>query len=197
MKKTITKTMKKFEFWLLSLSTVGLIAAFWQTAEKIHYLKNPDVALSCNLNPIVDCGTVLSHSLSSVFGVANSLIGIIAFTFLAAAGVFLLMGARFNIVIKRLIVAIAAIMFMFSVWFFGVSLYEIGKICIFCVFIWTATIPLFLSVVRQYDEVIFTNKTFLSPVRNYINNRLGYSIALVYIIGIGMFLFRFREYYFN
>ena len=134
--------------------------------------------------------------MSSVLGVANSLVGLVIFSLLFAAGLFLFVGAKPSKNMKKIIVGLSIVLFLFSIWFFAVSLYVIGKICIFCAFIWAATMPLFLSTMREYDKILFSDKSWLKPVRNYIDKNLVYSTVLIYVVMIGLFLLRFRDYYF-
>src|SRR6266496_15588 len=58
---------------------IGMIAAFLQTTEKITLLQNKDAILTCDLNSVFSCTSVLSAWQSSVFGFPNSLMCLILF----------------------------------------------------------------------------------------------------------------------
>jgi uncharacterized membrane protein len=47
-------------WWILSAGVIGLIASATLTIEKIELLLNPAYVPSCNLNPIVSCGSVMT-----------------------------------------------------------------------------------------------------------------------------------------
>ncbi|MGB9251369.1 MAG: vitamin K epoxide reductase family protein, partial [Mycobacterium sp.] len=47
-------------WWVLIAGVAGLIASATLTIEKIELLVNPSYVPSCNLNPIVSCGSVMT-----------------------------------------------------------------------------------------------------------------------------------------
>ncbi|MCV7064259.1 hypothetical protein H7I76_36330 [Mycolicibacterium vaccae] len=55
--------------------------------EKINILLNPSYVPSCNINPVVSCGSVMVTPQASVLGFPNPLIGIAAFTVVVVTGV--------------------------------------------------------------------------------------------------------------
>ncbi|HEY2089307.1 MAG TPA: vitamin K epoxide reductase family protein, partial [Mycobacterium sp.] len=63
-------------WWILIAGVIGLIASATLTVEKIELLLNPAYVPSCNLNPIVSCGSVMTTPQASALGFPNSLIGI-------------------------------------------------------------------------------------------------------------------------
>src|SRR2546430_137324 len=63
-------------WWVLIAGVIGLIASTTLTVEKIEILLNPTYTPSCNVNPIVSCGSVMTTPQASVLGFPNSLIGI-------------------------------------------------------------------------------------------------------------------------
>src|SRR6202044_2801885 len=65
----------------------GLIASATLTVEKIELLLNPAYVPSCNINPIVSCGSVMTTPQASLLGFPNSLLGIIGFTVVLVTGV--------------------------------------------------------------------------------------------------------------
>ena len=190
------KKLYNFKFQLLFLSVVGLVSTFWQTAEKIHFLKNPDSTLSCNINPIVDCGVILNHELSSLFGVPNSMLGMVAFAILVSSAAMLIFGARITKKIALFVTVVVSAMMAFSIWFYIVSLFVIGKVCIFCVAIWIAVIPLFFLTLKEFDEYLFAKKSTLTKIRNALANKPQQFILLTYVVAVMVFLYQFRDYYF-
>ena len=191
------KKREWFPYWLTGLSFVGLVMMFWSTGQKIHYLNDPSQKLNCTLNPILDCGKVITHDLSSVFNVSNSMIGMVFFSALFALGVALMLGARFNRRVHQLIVALVVIMLLFASWFYAVSLYVIGKVCIFCAGVWVAVFPLAALTLRQYDRDIFDKSKRFKQVREVIQNHPDRITLILYALAIVLFLYRFRDYYFG
>src|SRR5581483_1684352 len=72
---------------VLVAGVVGLVASTTLTVEKIDILVNPAYKPSCNLNPILSCGSVMITPQASVLGFPNSLLGIVAFTVVLVSGV--------------------------------------------------------------------------------------------------------------
>ncbi len=123
----------RLRFLLLTIgATIGLIAAFMQTIEKLVLLENKDAVLPCRLNDIFNCSTVLSASQSSLFGFPNSLICIMIFTLLLTIGIVGMTKSRMTRKLLLGVQALAFFMLVFALWFLFTSTYVIGAICIFC-----------------------------------------------------------------
>jgi uncharacterized membrane protein len=182
---------------LVSASAVGLVASFWQAAERVHMLKNPTEALNCNLSPIVDCSGVLGNKLAAVFGPPNAFIGIVAFTILLAFGIQRLSGGTWTSLVQKIVVVISKIMFIFSMWFFWVSLYSIGKICIFCVFIWAASVPIGIYGVKDYLDSQKKLPKYRKTAQRLLRKHHFNLVVVIYATMITLFLLKFQEYYFG
>lgn len=181
---------------LVLLSTVGLVAAFWQASERIQMLKFPGETLSCNLNPVVDCGSVLNNRLAAVFGPPNAFIGMVAFSILLAFGLQRLNGGHWNKIVSKISVSLSVIMFLFSAWFFAVSLYSIGKICIFCIFIWLVSVPIGIYGLKDYCENSEKLSNNQKIVKIFLTKNHSNVLIFVYALMITLFLLRFKDYYF-
>jgi len=182
---------------LTGASLVGLVASFWQVAERVHMLKNPEVALSCTINPVVDCSGVLGNKLSALFGFPNALLGIVMFSILLTAGLLLLSGGKFSKNFHLFVLGVSKILFLFSVWFFAASLYSIGKVCIFCVFIWAAAMPIFWLGTLYWLESQKKRSSVQKKIYTFGKRFRVEPIFAAYLIMIALFLYRFRDFYFN
>ena len=181
---------------LVLLSTVGLVAAFWQATERIQMLKFPGENLSCNLNPVVDCGSVLNNRLAAVFGPPNAFIGMVAFLFLLSFGLQRLNGGHWNKIVSKISISLSLIMFLFSAWFFAVSLYSIGKICIFCIFIWLVSVPIGIYGLKDYCENSDNLSNNQKIVKKFLTRNHSNVLIFVYALMLTLFLLRFKDYYF-
>ncbi len=182
---------------LVGASTVGLVASFWQAAERVHMLKFPAEELSCNLSPIVDCGGVLNDKLAAVFGPPNALIGVVVFSMLLAFGIARLSGAKWSDFTSKVVVIMSKLIFLFSIWFFWVSLYSLGKICIFCVFIWAASIPIGIYGVKDYLENQKKLPSYQEKMRDFLGKHHFTILVAIYGLMITLFFLRFQDYYFG
>ncbi len=122
---------------------IGLLASFILTIDKIELIKDPSFQPSCNINPIISCGSVMATHQSEAFGFPNSLLGIIGFTALTVTGGALLAGAKFK---RWYWLALQAGM-LFAVgfvhWLIFQTIYRIDALCPYCMVVWTAVIPMF------------------------------------------------------
>jgi uncharacterized membrane protein len=177
---------------------LGLVAMTWQAAERIQMLKTPGLSLSCNLSPIVDCSGVLDNHLAAVLGFPNAFLGMIFFAILTTSGLVLLSGGKFVGWYRHFVMGVSTILILFSAWFFGVSLYIIGKICIFCVVGWIVSVPMFWYGLLHYLQT--ANGKVKTKTLAFTKFGLKHHIDVViyaYVVMILLFLFRFRDYYFN
>jgi uncharacterized membrane protein len=131
---------------VLIAGVIGLIASATLTVEKIEVLLNPSYVPSCNLNPIVSCGSVMTTPQASALGFPNSLIGIGAFTVVTVTGVLAVTKVRLpqwywvGMTVGTLVGA------AFVHWLIFQSLYRIGALCPYCMVVWVATISLLVVV---------------------------------------------------
>ena len=133
-------------WWVLIAGAVGLLASMTLTVEKIDILLNPSYVPSCNLNPIISCGSVMVTSQASVLGFPNPLLGIVAFTVMLVVGV--LAVAKVSLP-QWFWIGLTAGIFVGAVfvhWLIFQSLYRIGALCPYCMVVWAMTITLLVVV---------------------------------------------------
>lgn len=189
-------TSKTIYSLILSIGgTLGMIAMTWQASERIAMLKNPSTPLNCNLSPVIDCGTVLSNKLAALFGFPNAFIGMIVFAMLAIIGIAGLCGVVYTKAFKRVILSLGTILILFSMWFFSASLYSIGKICIFCAVGWIVSIPIFVYSLNDWLKDM--NTKGYKKIYVWLNSNKATVLLTWYVVLVCMFLYRFRDYYFN
>lgn len=190
----MSKKLQRIYSWILVVGGLaGLVAMTWQAVERVNMLKNPKTPLGCNLNPIVDCGDVLSNHLSAIFGFPNAFIGIIIFAMVLLSGLWILTGNKPNRSFKRVLLGLATILVLFSIWFFSVSLYIIGKICIFCLVGWVVSVPIFVYSLFYW----LGSKSSYSRVFKFLQTNHLFVVLLWYLIMLALFFARFRSYYFG
>ena len=133
-------------WWVLIAGVIGLIASTTLTVEKIKLLLNSSYVPSCNINPIVSCGSVMTTPQASVLGFPNSLIGIVAFTVVTVTGILAVTKVPLP---QWYWIGIAAGPLggaVFVHWLIFQSLYRIGALCPYCMVVWVATISLLVVV---------------------------------------------------
>jgi uncharacterized membrane protein len=125
---------------------IGLAASMTLTVEKIDILRNPSYVPSCNINPIVSCGSVMVTPQASVLGFPNSLLGMVGFTVVIVTGV--LAVAKVTLPQWYWIGLTVGILIgaAFVHWLIFQSLYRIGALCPYCMVVWVVTVSLLVVV---------------------------------------------------
>lgn len=129
-------------WWVVISGVIGLVASLTLTAEKLKFLSDKSYVPSCNLNPILSCGSVMTTPQASLLGLPNTLIGIVAFTVVTVSGVL----AVAKVLLPQWYWIALATGTLFSVvfvhWLIFQSLYRIGALCPYCMVVWVITVSL-------------------------------------------------------
>jgi uncharacterized membrane protein len=128
---------------LIIAGIIGIVASFVLTYDKIHVLTDTGYDPSCNINPVLSCGSVMKTEQASLLGVPNTIFGLVAFSMLLTFGFLLAGGAQVKkwIWIGAQVAATVGVIFMHYLFFQGV--YRINAICPWCFGVWMITIPTF------------------------------------------------------
>ncbi|OGL37384.1 hypothetical protein A3E49_01665 [Candidatus Saccharibacteria bacterium RIFCSPHIGHO2_12_FULL_49_19] len=149
-------------YWMILTigAAVGLLASFLQMLEKITLVKNSEAVLSCNLNSVFNCSNVLNASQSSVFGFPNSLLCIVFFSLLLAAGLIGWTGGAINAKLRFFFQFMALFFAGFGFWYFWQSIFNIGVLCIYCVFCYGGVLAINGALFRlNYKDYPLSKKT--------------------------------------
>lgn len=123
--------------WLLVVGgTLGLAASVVLILEKLAVLKDPAYIPSCNLNPVIDCGSIMTSAQAEAFGFPNPLIGLVSFPVLIVAGAAVLAGARMRHWFWLGLQVGVLLGTVFSGWLIFQSLYRIDALCPYCMIVW-------------------------------------------------------------
>ena len=147
-----TKSEKRSRILLFGIMLIGglaaLLAAFVLTIDKFQLYDNPHTILSCSINAVLDCSTVMLTWQSHVFGFPNMLIGLMAFPVIITVAVAGLAGVR----LPRWMMVTANIGtllgLIFAYWLFFQSLYAIQVLCPWCLVVTTSTTLIFATLVH-------------------------------------------------
>lgn len=177
--------------WLVLIGgAVGLIASLVLTVEKIRVLADSSYVPSCNLNPVLSCGSVMLTDQASVAGVPHSLFGVVAFTVAVVTGLLAVAKVplpRWYWTGLALGLTVGA---GFAHWLIFVSLHRIGALCPYCMVVWTVTIPLLVAVAAIVFEPARAH-----PVAHTLY-RWRWSLTALWFIALIVLIFlRFQDYW--
>ncbi len=187
---------KAYPYILLITGALGLFAAFILTVDKIKLLKDPSFVPDCNINPIFSCGSVMKTQQAEIFGIPNTLAGIVAFSMIVAIAITLLFGAQMKAWFWRLFTLGAAAGVAGVVYLFYQGIYRINAICPYCALTWVVVIALFVYTlawsIRQ-GYIVFPKR--LKSASTFIATNHTGIILMAYILIVVLILNHFWYYF--
>ncbi|MBS9534236.1 vitamin K epoxide reductase family protein [Mycobacterium sp. M1] len=177
--------------WLVLLAgVIGLAASITLTVEKIRLLADSGYVPSCNLNPVLSCGSVMATHQASVVGFPNPILGIAGFTVVLVSGVLALAKVPLPRWYWAGLTVGAAIGTAFVHWLIFQSLYRIGALCPYCMVVWSVTIPL----------LVVSASIAFAPDSGHKNlqilHRWRWTFVALWFIALFMLIFiRFQDYW--
>ena len=146
--KTTESSNRAIFITIIVFASLSLLAAFTLSIEDYILLKDPNANLSCNVNAILNCSSVMKTKEATVFGFPNSYLGMITEPVLITLAVGYLAGARYK---RWFYVATnigSAIGSLFAYWLFFESLYNIQILCPWCLLVTVSTTIIFEAITR-------------------------------------------------
>ncbi len=118
------------------------------SVEKVHLLEKPDAPLSCSVNVVINCASVMKTPQASVFGFPNSYLGLMFFSIVAAFALTGLLGSGFNRKAVLILEGMSALGLVFSYWLFFQSVYVIQILCPWCLLVTASMTVIFAGLTR-------------------------------------------------
>ncbi|WP_271396069.1 vitamin K epoxide reductase family protein [Neomicrococcus lactis] len=180
---------RTFGLVLLATGLVGWVASAILVLERLALYKNPGHVTSCDVNPWVSCGRVMGTWQSELFGFPNPLIGIVAFAVVLATAMAVLSGASPGRWYWGGLQAGVSLGAVFVAWLWSQALFEIYILCLYCMVVWAAMIPLFtlLTVRNLVHGVIPAPRA----VAGFAADWAGTLVAIAYVAVAGSVFLRF------
>jgi uncharacterized membrane protein len=149
-KKSIARSNTWLFGTMLGFGVVGLVVSFILSIDEIEVLKNPHAVLSCSVNAVLNCSTVMQTWQAHTFGFPNMLIGLMAFPVVITTAVVALCGVKLPRLFWRFAVVGFGLGLIFSYWLFFNSVYVIQVLCPWCLVI-TFTTTMLFEVIMRYS----------------------------------------------
>lgn len=175
---------------VLIAGLIGLAASVTLTVEKIRLLTDAAYVPSCNLNPVLSCGSVMATPQASVLGFPNPLLGIVAFTVVVVTGVLAVTKTSLPrwYWIDLTLGTLVGVGFVH--WLIFQSLYRIGALCPYCMVVWAVTVLLLVG---------FANFAFgPADQRKILHHvhRWRWTLTALWFIAVFLLIFlRFQDYW--
>jgi uncharacterized membrane protein len=168
---------------MLLAGLIALAASFVLTLEKFHLYEDPNAILSCSVNVVLNCGTVMQTWQSAVFGFPNMLIGLIAYSVVVTFALAGFVGIKFPRwwLIKANIGFLLGLIFAY--WLFFQSLYDIQVLCPWCLIVTTMTTLIFSSLLHYNlkENTFKLSKKVNTRVQGFLSGGYHQMIVLAWI----------------
>lgn len=199
MKKPRKVTLKQaFPIILLVGGLIGIFCAGILTTEKIQLIEHPHSQLSCDLNPIIACGSVINTKQAAAFGFPNPMLGLVGFAAVATVGGAILAGAAFKRWFWLAFQAGVTFAVGFVTWLQFETIFRIKALCPYCMLTWTVTIPIFIYTTMynlRENNIVVSKNSKLKPIANFIERHHLDILIAWYLIIIAVILQHFWYYW--
>lgn len=187
---------KKDDAWIFGTMLIGgaagLLASFELSIQSLILAANPEAALSCSINAVINCASVALHPVAELLGFPNSFLGMMAMPVVITIAVAALMGVKF----PKLFMFLAQIGFtlglIFSFALLYVSIFIIQVICPWCFLLYIAMTVMFFALLRYNirEDNLYLSKKLQKKAELFIKNnydRLTMAVIIVAIIALVIF----------
>ncbi|ORC22121.1 vitamin K epoxide reductase [Rothia nasimurium] len=145
----------------------------------------------CDINALLNCGTVMRTWQAEAFGFPNPFIGIAGYAIVLTISTALLAGANFArwYWVAMQVGHTLALGFVFWLWYN--TTFEINALCLFCMIVWVMQIAIFVKVTTRniHAGVIPAPEA----IREAAPNWTWFTIILMYILVFGIIFIRFFD----
>ena len=180
---------RPFALILLITGVIGWVASGILVLERLALYEDAEHVTTCDINALVSCGKVMGTWQSELFGFPNPLIGIVAFALILATAMMVLSGAAPGRWYWAGLQAGVSLGMVFVIWLWSQALFEIYILCLYCMVVWAAMIPLLilLTVRNLVHGVIPAPRA----VTRFAAEWAGTLVAIAYVLVAGSVFLRF------
>jgi uncharacterized membrane protein len=173
-----------------------MVASLLLTIEVFNRLENPHYVPICNLNPILSCTSVADSQQSHLFGFPNYFIGVGGYAVVAVMGVAILAADKLKRWFWQLLQTGLTFAIAFLTWLQFETIYRIGALCLFCIVVWAASIPMFwYTTLYNLRAGNIKTPTQLKKVVGFAQKYHLEIVALWFLIIIALIIKRFWYYW--
>jgi len=198
-KKTIKEPfwVKHFPFILIVGGFLGIFASLTLSLDEIKLLKNPNFQPACNLNPLLSCTSVISSTQAKAFaGVPNPYLGLAGFAVVVTFGMAILAGAKYKKWFWQGLLIGTFLATLFIHWLFFETVYNIGKLCLYCMLTWIVTIGIFwYTLLMNYRQGFLPVPKQFKKAADFVSRHHLDILIAWYLIIAGLILNHFWYFF--
>ena len=127
---------RSLAIWLFMTGAIALASSATLVFERLQIFVDAGHTSVCDINALLNCGTVMRTPQAEAFGFPNPFIGLIGFSIVMTIAASMLAGATFKKwfwVATNIGLALATA-FVFWLWF--ETTFHINALCLFCMIVW-------------------------------------------------------------
>lgn len=167
-------------------AALSLIASLVLSIEAVHLAENPDASLSCSVNEIINCASVMKYEEANLFGFPNSFIGLMAEPVVITLAIAGLAGVRF----PRPFMALAQVGYglgvLFAYWLFFLSVFTIGALCPWCLLVTVSTTLVFMSLLRYNirENNLYLSDKLQEALHSWVKKDYDKLVAAIWLLAM-------------
>ena len=143
----VAETRDRRLAWIMLVAgTIAFAASAMLVLERLQIYLDAGHTSSCDINALLNCGTVMRTAQAQLFGFPNPLIGIVAFGIILTIAMGILAGARFSTWYWWCMQIGVTLGFVFICWFWYQTTFVIGALCLYCMIVWVMQTCLFVHL---------------------------------------------------
>jgi uncharacterized membrane protein len=173
---------------MLFSACLSLTASFVLSVDAIRLAADPNAALSCNINSVINCGSVGSSWQAHLFGFPNAFLGLIAEPVVITIAVASLGGARFPRWFMLAAQVVYTLGLVFAYWLFYQSMFNIGALCPWCLLVTVSTTLVFatLTHVNIRDGNLFLPSGLRATLHSAIQADLDVLVITIWLLTLAL-----------
>lgn len=169
----------------------GTIAAFSLLRDRIQYYIDPNFVPACNINPLLDCGSVMRSRWASIFGFPNTMIGLMTYPLSIFTGIIMIANKENNKFLMRGTLILSGIGVILNILLLYTSAFLIGALCPWCLLAGTATSNVFFGILTHSIQkgYLTDDAQKQEKLNKLIKNGFNIKLIILYYILIGLFVY--------
>jgi uncharacterized membrane protein len=188
---------RSFPYIIGIAALIGLVASLILSYDTLSIARNPSYIPSCNLNPVISCGSVINATGDTIFGIPYPYYGIGAFAAMLSVAVMMFAGAKPNKYFWRAFMVIISAGLIGAYVLLGKSVFSIHALCPFCLSVdLVTTVSFWYSWLYVIDnKIISFERVKLQRIYGWIRKHHADLIVLWILLVVGFLLNHFWYYY--
>ena len=169
---------------MLFSAGLSLLASFVLSVDAVRLAANPRLALSCDINAVISCGTVATSWQAQLFGFPNAFLGLVAEPVVITIALASLAGVRFPRGFMFAAQVVYTLGVVFAYWLFYEAMFEIGALCPWCLVITISTTLVFatLTHVNIRDDNLYLPPRIQRAAARFIDADLDVLVVTIWLL---------------